>query len=430
MRSIKPVLNVFFVLLILSLLSSSCSIFSRLRGKDERAPSPMRIILIVVDTLRKDYISPYGAETPTTNVERLATYGQVFTESFSSFHQTTMSMASLFTGQTPSIESERHEETLPWTGRNWCGLSRFADPGGDTCVPQGLSTIAEDLREAGYWTVGVVSNNLLFRPYGYDQGFEDWIEVGIKKPFSDAWQTRTGNIVNRRVMEVLDQRQNEKLFLYVHYMDVHDWSMKSMPYTWAVLAFDQHLGELLDDLDKRGLLEDAVVILTSDHGEALKEKHVLPTTLSHYGNPSFEQVLQVPLIVAPASFANTAPLIRSEDVSDLIRQVAGIREDELIMNDTMQLQKDELYLSEMNYQTYRKGRWKSFWPRNSSRIYLVDLHADPQEMHDVADDHPEIIETHRKRVKRLNQALSSSLGHEDQLSEEDLDRLRTLGYVE
>jgi len=337
-------------------------------------------------------------------------------------------MASLFTGQTPSIESGRREEPLPWTGRNWCGLSRFADPG-DSCVPQGLSTIAEDLREAGYWTVGVVSNNLLFRPYGYDQGFEDWIEVGIKKPFSDAWQTRTGNIVNRRVREVLNQRQNEKLFLYVHYIDVHDWPRRR-PYSWAVLTFDHYLGELLDDLDKRGLLEDAVVILTSDHGEALKEEHLLPTTLSHYGNPSFEQVLQVPLIVAPASCANTAPLIRSEDVSDLIRQVAGIGEDELIMNDTMQLQKDELYLSEINYQTYRKGRWKSFWPRNSSRIYLVDLQADPQEMHDVADDHPEIIETHRKRVKRLNQAFSSSLGQEDQLSEEDLDRLRTLGYIE
>lgn len=387
---------------------------------------PLRIILIVVDTLRSDHLSPYGSSLATPNVERLAARGQVFTEAVSSFHQTTMSMASLFTGWIPSIESGQRGKTLPWTSCNWCGLSRFAVPG-DTCVPQGLSTLAEDLRKKGYWTVGVVSNELLFRPYGYDQGFEDWIEVGK----DSGWKRRTGDIVNRHVREVLEQRRSEKLFLYVHYMDVHDWFQQRILYRKAVISFDRYLGKLLDDLDKRGLLEDAVVIFTSDHGEAREEKHVLPTTFGHRGNPSFEQVLRVPLIVAPASSADKADqadLIRTEDVHDLIRQIAGIG-DKPGRSDTMELEEDELYLTELRYQTYRKGRWKSFWPRNSSRIYLIDLDADPKEMHDVANDHPEIIEAHRKRVVQLSQALSSDIGHDSQLSEEDLDRLRALGYV-
>jgi arylsulfatase A-like enzyme len=405
---------------------------SRLIDKDDQSSSPLRIILIVVDTLRSDYLSPYGSDLPTPNVERLAGQGQVFTNALSSFHQTTMSMASLFTGQTLGIESGQREEPLPWSGRNWCGISRFAAPG-DTCVPQKLSTLAEDLHEAGYWTVGVVSNNLLFQPYGYNQGFEDWIEVGEK---FNGWETvyeqaisRTGDIVNKQVNMVLKQRLSEKLFLYVHYMDVHDWELLKIAYRNAVISLEQYLGELLDDLEKQGLLEEAVVIFTSDHGEALGEKHVLPTTKGHEGNPSFEQVIRVPLIITPASSADRAHLIRSEDVYNLIRQIAGIG-DKSGRSNSMEFEKNELFLTEKKYQTYRKGRWKSFLPRNSSRIYLVDLDADSQEMHDVADDHPEIIEAHRKRVNRLSQMLSSSTGHEDQLSEEDLDRLRALGYME
>ena len=71
--------------------------------------APERIILIVADTLRRDHLSPYGSELETPAVARLARRGQVFTNAVSSFHQTTMSMAALFTGRTPSD---------PWTTRS------------------------------------------------------------------------------------------------------------------------------------------------------------------------------------------------------------------------------------------------------------------------------------------------------------------------
>jgi len=389
---------------------NSCSFFPGLFGKDEH------IILIVVDTLRSDHLSPYGSSLPTRNVERLAANGQVFTEAVASFHQTTMSMASLFTGQTPSVESGQRKHTLPHSGRNWCGLSRFAAPQ-DTCVPQTLSTLAEDLRIAGYRTVGVVSNMLLYRPSGYDQGFEDWIEVGDKQIPTDrrelykSFKSRNGKVVNRNVKEVLKKYRRRKMFLYVHYMDVHDWGAHGN-YAKAVIAFDRYLGELLDELDKQGLLKNAVVIFTSDHGEAL-----------------FEQVVRVPLIINPSTSVNATHLIRSQDIRSLIRQIAGI-EDESSKNSTMELQKDELFLTERRYQTYRNGRWKSFWPRDSDQMYLVDLSADPWETHDVAGDHQDIIEQHRKRINELSQMLSSSSGHDYQLSREDQDGLRALGYIE
>ena len=62
------------------------------------------IFLIVVDTLRRDHVSLYGDALRTPNMERLAAEGQVFDAATASFHQTTMSMAALFTGRTPSLE--------------------------------------------------------------------------------------------------------------------------------------------------------------------------------------------------------------------------------------------------------------------------------------------------------------------------------------
>ena len=142
---------------------------------------PRNIILIVVDTLRRDYVSPYGSTLSTPNVQRLADRGQVFSNAVASYHQTTMSMAALFTGRTPSTESGNPKKSLSWSGRHWCGMARFADGPDDSCVPQGMTTLAEDLREAGYSTLAVVSNRLLFAPAGFDQGFDRWIEVAARQ---------------------------------------------------------------------------------------------------------------------------------------------------------------------------------------------------------------------------------------------------------
>jgi arylsulfatase A-like enzyme len=127
--------------------------------------------VIVVDTLRADHLSPYGSSLSTPNVARLAARGQVFTNVTASFHQTSMSMGALFTGVTPSIESDRREKPLEWTGRTWCGMARFSTAADrEGCLPAGLDTLGAAMTRAGYHTVGVVSNPFLFRPAGFDRG--------------------------------------------------------------------------------------------------------------------------------------------------------------------------------------------------------------------------------------------------------------------
>lgn len=410
---------------------------------------PDRIVLIVVDTLRRDYLSCYGSTIPTPHIDALATRGQLFTNALSSYHATTMSMAALFTGQIPSISSGDPDRSLPVTGATWCGLSRFAERGSkDQCVPRGVPTLAEQLGAAGYWTVGVVSNSLLFRPYGYDRGFREWIQVG--RPWREP---NHADAVNQAVGDWLKRRPSDRFFLYVHYMDVHDRMPKGSvfdptlvdvetqvaAYGASVVATDTAVGQLLGTLEAAGLVEGAAIILTGDHGEALGETRTQRSVCGHSGNPSFEPVLRVPLIVVPETGDDATRLIRTDDVFRMIKRLAGLPTPK-----RGELAPDELLLEEVKFRTYRKGDWKSIWPRGNpiafdrlpdnyfghlTRPVLFNLANDPNETADMADHYPAILATHRKRIDELTQQLSARPVDSEGLSPLDRKRLQELGYL-
>jgi arylsulfatase A-like enzyme len=397
----------------------------------DRGAAPERIILVVVDTLRADHLSPYNADLTTPHIQAFAERGQVFTNVVSSFHQTTMSMASLFTGRTPSLESGDAEKTLDWTGRNWCGMRRFA-PESEVaaCIPESLTTLATTLHEAGYWTAGVVTNALLFRPLGYERGFDRWVEVGDAPEGDRAFQIahpeeRNAAKANQAVAQLLQQRPTDRFFLYVHYMDVHDYSVVGASYQDGVKRVDGAFGRLLGLLRASSLIEGAVVLLASDHGERLGEEHLLKGSRSHFGNPSFEELLRVPLIISPPVSENPTRFMRGDDVYRLIRRIAGVADREPV-----ELGANELFLSEERYQTYRDGRWKSFRERGEETLRLVDLRADPGERSDVAALHPEIAVEHARRMDELTERLAAGGTAPSALTAEDERRLRALGYLE
>jgi arylsulfatase A-like enzyme len=404
------------------------------RGGPEGPPE--RLVLIMVDALRRDHLSSYGSENPTPNIDALAERGQLFTNFMASFHQTSMSMATLFTGRTPSIEFNRIERTLFWNSSTWCGLYRFAKKGEeDACIPPSLPTLAGSVSDAGYWTIGVASNQFLFEPSGFSRGFDDWVEVG-KKPekagplarlkLPDASKTRFFAPVNRAAIDAVDRRPNDRFFLYVHYMDVHDYGGLSIgQYAKAVKSVDWAIGDLLEEIERRDLLDDAVVIVTSDHGERLNERHALRGKSGHTGNPSFQEVLETPLIIAPAIDRDPAAFLRTQDLFFVIQEIVGVRSEA-----SQELAPDELFLTEKNYRTYVRGHWKSTLRRDDGRLHLFDLEGDPGETRDVAAAHPDVVEAHRRRIDELGETLSARRAVVERLSEEDRERLRALGYLE
>ena len=404
-----------------------------------RSPAPpKRLILIVIDTLRRDHLGVYGAPVPTPNIDALAARGQHFTNVVSSFHQTSMSMASLFTGRTPSFESG-DGRTLSWNGHTWCGLVRLAQaPGSDPCIPPNVPTLAEALRDAGWWTIGVASNQFLYEPSGFSRGFDDWVEVDDRPPIAgaasrrnlvDARHSRTWRPVNRAVTSALNRRKSDHFFLYVHYIDVHDYNFEKVTYAAAVQVMDKAVGKLLGKLEAASLLEDAVVVLTSDHGEQLGELHgfegELPNTFGHYGNPSFQELLRIPLIVAPARFDHPSRFLRSQDLFHLLLEIAGIERER-----AHDVAPDELFVGELLYRNYRQGRWKSLVRRADGRHFLFDLEADPLERKDLGAQFPTVVAAHHKRIEELTRSLAATRVPQRELSESERERLRTLGYID
>jgi arylsulfatase A-like enzyme len=404
-------------------------------GCGGEVPPPERIIFILVDTLRRDHLSPYGADVKTPNIERLARNGIVYDHAYASFHVTTMSMGAIFSGRTPAISSGDPERSVAWNADNWCGVARFGTSEDGACFPEDMPLLGEVMRDRGYTTIGVTSNVLLSPPSGFSRGFDQWVEVPdpgrggrlalLKQTWKESSARRSASAVGAAVAGALARRKNDRFFLYVHYMDVHDWAAVDVAYRDTVETVDRGIGKLLDLLEGEGLLEDAVVILTSDHGESLDEPHLVPTTPRHIGNPSFEPVLAVPLIVSGAELPHDGPLIRSEDLFRILLRLAG--GDPEPRSDLLP---DELFVSEIAYRTYRRGRWKSYSGRFDGTFRLVDLEADPGERRDVTSENAAIAASHRKRVDALTAKLAAPDAPLHEIGEEQLDRLRSLGYVE
>jgi arylsulfatase A-like enzyme len=402
-----------------------------------RGDSPERIVLIVVDTLRRDHVSAYGAEYPTPAIDAIAARGQVFERYLAAFYQTSMSMAALFTGRVPSIESGDPRDPLPWNGSTWCGLARFADePSELECIPASLSTLAERLREAGYWTMGVFSNYLLFEPSGFARGFDDSVELGRRAPSTTKevlanrrayWSSRRGESVQSAVETLVERRPRDRFFLYVHYMDVHDYWLRGLSYAEGVALSDEAVGRLMDHLGSSGLLDDAVVILTSDHGQTLGEVHPTRPGPSHTGNPSYQELLRVPLVVAPPVFEDTGSVLRTHDLYYRILEIA----DAGVERPASPLAAGELFTTESSYRTFQKGRWKSTEHRGNGDYQLFDLEDDPGEQRNVSREHPGVAREHRHRMEHLGRALASPHTPSQRgLSARDRERLEALGYLE
>ena len=435
-RSVALVLGASFVL--------ACGVSEQAEQAGASEAPPERIVLLVVDTLRWDAlgVNNGATPTPTPNIDALAARGQSL-EAVSAYHMTSMSMATLWTGLTPSIEVEGTRFTLPWNSRNWCGLTRFAQEADARCIPDGVGTLGELMRDAGYETLGVASNTLMHGEAGFSRGFDVWREVG-RSTGGKAQGLRRRARAERQAAQVLEatraalaERKGDRFFLYVHWMDVHDygrigserdildWSGR---YHDQVRKLDTGVGVLLRELEASGLLDGAVVVLTSDHGEWLGSEHPKKPELFHGGNPSYEPVLRVPLIIAPAHITDVADAsrtIQAREVHGLLRELAGAP-----AAPPSESEPDELFVSEHEWFTLRSGQWKWTEKRGVGRRMLFDLAADPGETRNVALEAPEVAARMSERTAALADALATAPRKPRELADEERRRLQALGYLE
>lgn len=297
---------------------------------DANADAP-NVIVIVVDTLRADHLSSYGYERDTSPfMDSLAAQGVRFENAIAPSSWTQPSHASMLTGR---YTYETHAETQPL----------------DDTYP----TIGEVMQANGYRTGGFSANTLFFtRRQGHGRGFlhfEDNYQsapdaffnsslygfifdfYGLRKALNyEGVPTRIfASDINRSVLDWIDRDTDKPFFVVMNYFDVHDPYTPPEPYRskyasspnpgglingfverispdltpeqiqteidaydGSISYVDAEIQNLFGELDARGLLDDTIMIVTSDHGESLGEHGLLQHSASLYLDE-----IHVPLIV-------------------------------------------------------------------------------------------------------------------------------------
>src|SRR5579862_4442978 len=274
---------------------------------------PPNVLLIVVDTLRADRLGAYGSVRRLTPfLDGLASRGIVFQRAYASSCWTN---PSLFT----SRSAWQHGVTLL------------------TPVSSDEVTLAEALAERGYDTAGYSANFLVSEALGYAQGFRVYATpqsrkvAGVERPVP-----LRAEALNQMVVDWWHDRRSRDArgpaFVYLQYMEPH-WPYappaeilerrfggKGRPdvdaangayflanglpvddprvqdlkplYDAEVLALDTGLARLFQALEREKFLDNAVVVVTADHGEAFWDHGRVG-----HGGTLFDELIHVPLLV-------------------------------------------------------------------------------------------------------------------------------------
>ena len=161
-------------------------------GEESPRPTPQHLILVTIDTLRRDFLGAYGFDSAISpNLDQLAERGLRFDDALSQAVWTTPSHASILTGLNP----QRH------------GLRRLH---GEALASENV-TLAESLRDAGFVTAAFVSGVPLRRAAGLAQGFSIY-----EDSFQPAARERTAEATNAAIRKWLKRRPEGRLFIWVH----------------------------------------------------------------------------------------------------------------------------------------------------------------------------------------------------------------------
>lgn len=435
----------------------------------EERPPPL-VLLVVFDALRADHLSQYGYPLDTSpGLDPVAESGAVFLRHYAPTSYTTASTASLFTGQSPLRHGARVQ--------------------GARLAPE-LRTLPEVLRARGYATRGVSFNPVVSDATGFTQGFDDFVEREPGSPFNLYPDIERGLEVIRGWIDAADG----PLFVYFQPMNTHgpyrvpreaqdvllgrpprsDFRYYGQPmagilagdvarreevtagyvrsaverYDTAIRYATDALGALLDELRAAGRFDEALVVVTADHGDEFFEHG----GFSH-GYTLHEEVLRVPLLVklphqrearrigervaltdvfatiADAVGADAGPAVDSRSLVPLIRGEGEVRDP-----DPLPLLVDfapRLRASGLLHAQHKLVSIEERYDGTRKTVRLYDLEADPGERRDLAAARPERTRELQEMLSGIARRLEAEAEVPTASVAEDLDRerLRALGYA-
>ncbi len=333
---------------------------------------PPNVLCVVLDTARADALEPYGAPPGSTPVlAQLASEGKAAPSAYAAASWTLPSHAAMFTGLLPRATGIGLTEASPADAH-----SRM-EALSDRVLPAGL-------RRAGYRTGGVTTNLWVSERTGFSVGFDDFVEINtgrqgkIREPSLRA-RARWGREilraevddgaaeserVLRRWIDCLEPDQ--PFFWFVNLIECHSPYLPPRPYNdlspagrlragfearrhltleaiWkacvtdfdipdaalermrhlygaSIRYMDDWLGRVLDALERRGALDDTIVMVTSDHGENFGEGGLIAHSFS-----LDDRLIHVPLIVnGPCETVDLDRITSLTELPRLAAELAGI----------------------------------------------------------------------------------------------------------
>lgn len=286
---------------------------------------------------------------------------------------------------------------------------------------------------------------------------------------------RSADETTAAVLEWLQAEPGAPFFLWVHLWDPHDTHLlppakyleEQMQgrqvedrhdylravYDAEISYVDMHVGIIVDELDHLGLRESTVLAITSDHGEGLGDHNWWKHSLLYQEQIKVPLILQGPGIPAGQVIA---PVVEHVDLMPTLLQLAGLDQETLagvqgqslvglLSGDGADNRGTMAYSEVHSFFTLSEspgkrdigviysiidGRWKLLhFPRRPAYDKLFDLQEDPGELHNLIDQHQEIAEDLLGELVR-REAIDIQLPDPEEVTAEDLELLRSLGYVE
>jgi arylsulfatase A-like enzyme len=446
------------------------------------AEASPNLVLVLIDTLRADHVGAYGYERPTTpRLDAVAAEGALFERAYSVSNWTRPTIASL------------HTSTMP---------SRHGTISIEQALSPSLPLLAEQLRGMGYATAFFSVGVNIGPEDGYGRGLEFFYSTKSRAavertpifrrvvlrllPATRRWlQVRDDSSfpenLNSHATDWARQLEPDRpAFIYMHYLGPHrpylpvppyDTAFTSSPpqerlaqppaklagpdalsledreqmiaqYDGEILMHDAAVGQLLDALRELGRMDDAIVVITADHGEGFGEHGVWG-----HGRGLYEEITRVPLILwstqpwnrpqrltVPASLIDLAPTLvdlvggtvpDSWDGGSLKPWLLGDRQD----NDRLVFQENGLF----DERGLRDGSWAYFEGEfdGEFRQWLFAAEDALQEQ-ELSTRYPLQVEKFHRLVNERGE-MDASLSTEAPRAEIDAERkrrLKALGYLD
>ena len=256
------------------------------------------LVLITVDTTRRDHIGAYGKiNAGTEHIDSIANQGIRFDQAYSTVPLTTPAHASILTGLYPPKHGIRNN--------------------GDALLPKEATTLAEVLKKYEYDTAAAVSAFVTTRIWQLDQGFDSYFDMlGSDQ---QRWsQERSGELVANDLISWLEEAHEDPFFVWAHFYDPHHphsapeqyLSQYETAYEAEIAYMDDQIGRLQEAAQKAAGEEGVAFIVLADHGESFGEHGE-----KGHGLYLWNTTMNIPFVISPPKPLNKGKVIDKYVVS-------------------------------------------------------------------------------------------------------------------